>query len=132
MKMANILLINPRIISDSKARFPLSLLTLAASFEGRHSVRIVDGNKEPDGVGAVLRALGEQRFDAVGVTVMGGPQVRTAIAVSQAVRTASPRTPIIWGGYFPTLYRDAALNAPYVDYLVRGQGETPLSSLLEH
>ena len=129
--MANILLVNPRIISDSKARFPLSLLTLAASFEGRHSVRIVDGNKEPDGVGAVLRALGEQRFDAVGVTVMGGPQVRTAIAISQAVRTASPRTPIIWGGYFPTLYRDAALNAPYVDYLVRGQGETPLSNLLE-
>ena len=37
------------------------------------------------------------------MTVMGGPQVRTAIDTSLAVRAISPATPIIWGGYFPSL-----------------------------
>lgn len=129
--MARVLLVNPRITSEHKARFPLSLLALAAALDGRHAVRIIDGNKEADGATATVRALGEQPYDAVGLTVMGGPQVRTAIDVSKAVRAASPGTPIVWGGYFPTLYPAAALNAPYVDQLVRGQGEASLAALLD-
>jgi len=30
--------------------------------------------------------------------------------------------PIVWGGYFPSLYTDASLNAGYVDFVVKGQG----------
>ena len=66
----------------------------------------------------------------VGVTVMPGPQVAPAIEISAAIRAAFPSVPIVWGGYFPTLYPDSAINAPYVDYLVRGQGEATLLDLL--
>ena len=38
--------------------------------------------------------------------------------------------PIIWGGAFPTVCPEAALNAPYVDYAVRAQGEDTLVELL--
>ena len=38
--------------------------------------------------------------------------------------------PIVWGGYFPSLYTDAALNARYVDFAIRGQGEETLPELL--
>ena len=41
------------------------------------------------------------------------------------------RVPIVWGGYFPSVYTDAALNAAYVDFVVRGQGEETLIELLE-
>jgi radical SAM superfamily enzyme YgiQ (UPF0313 family) len=61
---------------------------------------------------------------------MPGPQVGPAIAVSRAIREAFPDVPIAWGGYFPTLYTGAALNAPYVDAVVRGQGEETLLGLL--
>ena len=61
---------------------------------------------------------------------MGGPQVATAIAVSRAVRAAPPDLPIVWGGYFPTLYPDVALNSDYVDFAIRGQGEDTLDELL--
>src|SRR5262245_38537639 len=125
-----ILLVNPKITSRQKARFPLSLLTLAARLEDRYTCDIVDGNVE-DAVSASLQALGNAQFNAVGVTVMGGPQVQTAIDVSRAIRMHSPATPIVWGGYFPTLYPDAALNAGYVDYLVRGQGEEVLPEMLD-
>jgi radical SAM superfamily enzyme YgiQ (UPF0313 family) len=38
--------------------------------------------------------------------------------------------PIVWGGYFPTLYPDVALNSDYVDYVIRGQGEDTFAELL--
>src|SRR5262249_23447478 len=51
--------------------------------------------------------------------------------ISAALRESHPSLPIAWGGYFPTLYPDAAINAPYVDFLVRGQGEETVLELLE-
>jgi radical SAM superfamily enzyme YgiQ (UPF0313 family) len=62
---------------------------------------------------------------------MTGPQLIASIEISSAIRQAFPTVPIVWGGYFPTLYPSAAINAPYVDYLVRGQGEQTLIDLLE-
>jgi radical SAM superfamily enzyme YgiQ (UPF0313 family) len=38
---------------------------------------------------------------------------------------------MVWGGYFPTLYPKPVLNAPYVDWVVRGQGENTFLELLE-
>ncbi|EIL97299.1 B12-binding domain-containing radical SAM protein [Rhodanobacter thiooxydans] len=124
------LLINPTITSRSSARFPLALLHLAAALERSGSSRIVDGNVDRDFVDDTLRALERERYDAVGVGVMGGPQVAPAIAVSKAIRARYPALPIVWGGYFPTLHTDATLAAPYVDYAVRAQGEDTLSELV--
>ncbi len=61
---------------------------------------------------------------------MGGPQLCSAIAVSKAIREKLPSIPIVWGGAFPTICPDAALNAPYVDYAVRAQGEDTFIELL--
>ena len=61
---------------------------------------------------------------------MGGPQVATAIEVSRALRAVRPDLPIVWGGYFPTLYPAVALNSDYVDFVIRGQGEDTFGDLL--
>jgi len=37
----------------------------------------------------------------------------------------------VWGGYFPSLYTDSCLNARYVDFVVRGQGEETFVELIE-
>src|ERR1700733_9175067 len=130
-QLPRLLLINPRITSPRSARFPLSLLTLAGSLEGRYSCTIIDGNIEGSYLATLRRLLSAERFAAVGITVMGGPQVRSGIEVSTVVRRSAPATPVIWGGYFPTLYPDTALNAPYVDYAVRAGGEAVLAELLD-
>jgi len=131
MTASPVLLINPRIGLRRNARIPLSLLHLAAVLEGKRRWRILDGNFEADLVAKAVAAVRSEPHALVGVTVMPGPQVATAIEVSKAIREAAPEVPIVWGGYFPTLYPAAALNASYVDVLVRGQGEQPLLDLLE-
>ena len=110
-----VLLVNPRMTSLQGARLPLSLLALAAVLENRHHFQIIDGNIVADPVNRVLAQLERQPDSLLACTVMPGPQVATAIEISSSVRNAFPRVPILWGGYFPTLYPDAALNCPYVD-----------------
>ncbi|MES1242340.1 MAG: radical SAM protein [Acidobacteriota bacterium] len=129
--MRRVILVNPKMCSPRSVRLPLSLLALGAVLEGRYEYRIVDGNVDPDPVGTILGLLAEGPCALLGVTVMPGPQVAPAIAISSAVRAAHPEVPIAWGGYFPTLYPDAAVNAPYVDFVVRGQGEDTLLELLD-
>ncbi len=125
-----VLLINPAITSRRRARFPLSIMTMAAALEGRYESTLIDGNMDRDALGSACDAIRAQRFDAVGVTVMGGPQVATAIEVSRVIRRVRPELPIVWGGYFPTLYPGVALNNDYVDFVVRGQGEDTFAELL--
>ncbi len=125
----SVLLVNPQMCRPWSVRLPLSVLHLAAVLEGRHPWLILDGNLGPIADRA-RQALAEMPHALVGVTVMPGPQVATAIEISAAIRAACPTVPIVWGGYFPTLYPDSAINAPYVDYLVRGQGEETLLDLL--
>jgi radical SAM superfamily enzyme YgiQ (UPF0313 family) len=125
-----VLLVNPRITARSRARFPLSLMNLASALAPDLASTIVDGNVDACAAESAVAAVRDGSFVAAGITVMGGPQVATAIEVSRALRAARPDLPIIWGGYFPTLYPQAALNCEYVDYLVRGQGEDSLPALL--
>lgn len=126
-----VLLINPRICSRNSMRLPLSLLALGAALEGRYDYRIVDGNADPDAARTACDILARERCALVGMSVMPGPQVAPAIGIAATIRANYPRVPIAWGGYFPTMYPEAAINAPYVDYVVRGQGEDTLLELLE-
>jgi anaerobic magnesium-protoporphyrin IX monomethyl ester cyclase len=125
-----VLLVNPRIAAPRHARFPLSIMTLAAALEPRYDSTLVDGNVDRAAVRTACDAVRAHRFDAAGITVMGGPQVLKAIELSRAVRAVRPELPIVWGGYFPTLYPDVALNADYVDFVIRGQGEATFAELL--
>ena len=68
MSARTVLLVNPTITSRRHARFPLSIMTMAAALEGSHDSMLIDGNMDRDAVRSVLDAVGRHRFDAVGVT----------------------------------------------------------------
>ena len=126
-----VLLINPTITSRRHARFPLAVLSLSAALKDRYPTTILDGNVDRAFVTTAVRLVQEGGIGAVGVSVMGGPQLTSAIAVSKAIRAANPSVPIIWGGAFATVCPEASVNAPYVDFAVSGQGEATLTELLD-
>ena len=125
-----VLLVNPSMTPARNARFPLAILNLAAALEGRYPNRLIDGNVDRDFIASAVRAVSSGEVDALAVSVMGGPQLPPAIALSKAMRAAAPQVPIIWGGAFPTNCPDATLNTSYVDYAVRAQGEETFTQLL--
>ena len=125
-----IVLLHPRSTKPKNRRFPLAMLHLAAVLEGREEYEIVDGNVEPDAGARLDELTRNHRVELLAVSVMPGPQMKAAIPLCREFRSKHPLVPIAWGGYFPSIYTDATLNAPYVDYAVRGQGEDTLVELI--
>ena len=126
-----IILFNPRATKPRNRRFPLSVMALAAVLEGREEYEIVDGNVDENPTETILNLVQRNNVEMLGVSVMPGPQMASAVANCKEIRLRCPKLPIVWGGYFASTYTDAALNARYVDYVVRGQGEDTLLELLE-
>jgi radical SAM superfamily enzyme YgiQ (UPF0313 family) len=130
MEAAVILLLHPRSTKPKNRRFPLAVLSLAAVLEGREDYTIVDGNIDSDPGATLDHIAAAKQVELLAVSVMPGPQMVAAIPLCRAFRAKHPLVPIVWGGYFPSLYPDAALNADYVDFVVRGQGERTLLDLI--
>ena len=126
-----IVLFNPRATRPRNRRFPLSVMALAAVLEGRENYQIVDGNVDENPTATILELIANNHVELLGVSVMPGPQMVSAIAACREIRERHPKLTIVWGGYFPSTYTDAALNARYVDYIVRGQGEDTLLELID-
>ena len=129
-----ILLFNPLSTTPGKQPLPLSVLSLAAVLEGREPWSLVDGNLVADPAAEIIKRLstivtGERAVLAV--SVMPGPQLSQAVPVCKAVRAALPDVAIVWGGYFPTQHTDTVLRSPFVDFVIRSQGEQPLLHLID-
>ena len=104
-------------------------MALAAVLEGREEYGIVDGNLDENPTATILDLIRQYEVELLGVSVMPGPQMAAAMTSCKEIRSQHPKLPIVWGGYFPSIYSDSALNARYVDYVVRGQGEDTLLEL---
>lgn len=126
-----IILLHPRSTRPKNRRFPLAVLSLAAVLDGREEYAIVDGNADPAPLETIERIVSRHGATLLAISVMPGPQMKATIPLCREFRAKYPRVPIVWGGYFPSLYTDAALNAAYVDFAVRGQGEDTLLELIQ-
>src|SRR5580658_11050297 len=125
-----IIILHPRATKPKNRRFPLAALAIAAVLEGKEEYTIVDGNADPHPERTLDRIMLETGAELLAVSVMPGPQMAAAVPLCQEFRSKYPQVPIVWGGYFPSLYADATLNARYVDFAVRGQGEDTLLELI--
>jgi anaerobic magnesium-protoporphyrin IX monomethyl ester cyclase len=132
-----IILVNPRATRPSNRRFPLSIMAVGAAIPEGEDWEIVDGNLP--GMDVVVRVgdIIEARrgtqdpVRAVCFTVMPGPQLASAVGLTQKIKARYPDIPTVWGGNFPSLYPEPVLNAPYIDWMVRGQGEQTFIELLD-
>lgn len=132
-----IVLVNPRATRPRNRRFPLSVMAIGAALPAGEPWEIVDGNLP----GADVVAEVSARIDAarsagdavraVAFTVMPGPQLVNAVPAARAIKARYPDVPMVWGGNFPSLYPAPVLGAPYVDWVVKGQGERTFVELLD-
>ena len=127
-----IVFFNPLSTTPGKQPLPLSVLSLAAVVEGREPWCLVDGNLVLEAAAEIIARLSTpSEHPLLAVTVMPGPQLTHAVSVCRRVKKALPQVPIVWGGYFPTQHADTVLSSPYVDFVIRSQGERPLVQLVD-
>jgi radical SAM superfamily enzyme YgiQ (UPF0313 family) len=131
-KKNKILLVFP----DTRERYmfnvPLSLIWVAAPLlEAGYEVTILDQRFASDDVeGFITRHRDE--LICVGISSLSGYQLHGAIALSKWVKERYPDLPVIWGGWHVSILTEQSIRAPYIDYIIHGQGEIPFLELVTH
>ncbi|MFN8007661.1 MAG: radical SAM protein [Terriglobia bacterium] len=115
---------------EGKALGPcLSLLSLAPPLrQAGFQVSLIDAAFTPNYRQRIEKEISDA--GCFGLSLLTGPMIHAAIEVSQLVRRLHPEIPIVYGGWHPTLLPGQTLQAPYVDVIVRGQGEITFLELL--
>ncbi|HEX6881067.1 MAG TPA: cobalamin B12-binding domain-containing protein, partial [Terriglobales bacterium] len=117
--------------ASTEATAPLGILAVSTPLlRAGYQVVLIDSTITPNFQQRVL----EEVKDAVclGVSLVTGPMIRETVAIARAVKAWNPDFPIILGGWHPSLLPKQTLEAEYIDYVVRGQGEETLLELVQH
>jgi len=116
-------LINPRGIQEGARAIPHGLLQLHAELKRYgYTARIIDFNNvsSPEGMTALSRC------DAIGISVMTTQLPHAAVIIDSVKNTI----PVIWGGVHCLLDPESILRRYPGHYVVRGEGENALISIL--
>jgi len=94
------------------------------SFFGRY-YRFGLGEKE------VRAEIAEEKPDVVCISSLFTTYALEALEVARLAKEVGRGVTTVMGGIHPTLFPRHALQSPWVDYVIRGEGETPLFELVE-
>jgi anaerobic magnesium-protoporphyrin IX monomethyl ester cyclase len=108
---------------------PLSLLALARMVRDRFDVRIINAVVDTDYLEQILGSCDNAL--CLAVSSMTCYQIRDGIDICAAVKEKYPDLPVIWGGYHPTSEPEQTLENPFIDIVIRGQGELAFREVIE-
>ncbi len=130
--MADVLLVYPKAGHDVRGvsvNTPLALLSIASTLLPDFSVEIVDQRVCDDFWGDLERAVRKDPL-LVGITSMTGTQIYHGLEASKFIKERSS-VPIVWGGMHPTIYPAQTVAKPYIDFVIKGEGEEAIRRLVE-
>lgn len=111
---------------------PIGLCYIAAVLEEHgFNVRILDMEAmkaSPDDYLAVVRKLKPKIVGFSCTTVA----IEVGLGLAKRTKEHDPTIPIIFGGVHPSLFPDAVISDPNVDYVAVGEGEYTMLELAEH
>src|SRR5450755_116653 len=117
--------------ASTEATAPLGILAVATPLlRAGYEVSVIDSTITPNYKKRVLEEVRDALF--LSVSLVTGPMIRETAEVARAVKDWNPDVPIILGGWHPSLLPRQTLVAPYVDFVVRGQGEEALLERVQH
>jgi anaerobic magnesium-protoporphyrin IX monomethyl ester cyclase len=122
---SEIVLIQPKSWEGKSAyRLPYNLLFIASYNKNRFKSRIIDGSVQD------IDLSGLERPALFGISCMTGVQIKYALDAAAKIRRKFPDTPIIWGGWHPSLLPEQTKNSGYADGVVVGQGEIGINNFI--
>jgi len=110
---------------------PLALIELATFIreKGNHEVKILDRNLYYDN-NKLINILKRFNPDIVGMTCYTSPGIKDTQHIAKIVKQNSSALVII-GGVHATLEPKSLLDFPFIDYIVRGEGELALLEICQ-
>jgi anaerobic magnesium-protoporphyrin IX monomethyl ester cyclase len=128
-----VVLYNPNPLSENRlsVQAPLALLAISGILDREgYEIHAISDCLYQDPSGEVLKRC--ENAICLGITCMTGYQITDGLKIAKLVRKRYPELPIVWGGWHPSLESQQTLESPYVDIVVRGQGERTFTELVHY
>lgn len=126
--MSKVLLIGPALIVEYMPRYSLAML--GAILKGRgHTVKVADYGFSKN-VPQVNKIISEFKPDVIGISMLSSDKPAWMQAIS-GIRSTDKVIPIIAGGPHVSVASDELIGNTNIDYLVVGEAEGIISSLVE-
>lgn len=111
---------------------PLSILyAVSGVVKQGIKVDILDARLFPDSWKDELQKRLTSDVLAVGISVMSGKPIQSAVDIGRFVKTIDAQIPVVWGGPHATFYPQTILEQePNCDYVVNGYGSRPFELLV--
>lgn len=120
---------NPLEETGYSLEIPLSILAVAAPLHAEgYRVTLIDERLAGDPEGELLAAA--DGAVCVGISTITGWQLKRSIHFARLIKERLPGVPVVMGGYHPSLLPELTASEPYVDAVVRGQGEVSFRELI--
>jgi anaerobic magnesium-protoporphyrin IX monomethyl ester cyclase len=125
--MAKVLLVQPHAdrrtgVPVERSPLPINLIYLGTAIEDKHQIKIYDRNlileDEP-----FIKYLKDYNPDIVGINSITSEMLFDLIHIGNLIKKELPKTTIVIGGVHATIEPASVLREPYVDYIIRGEGE---------
>lgn len=117
--------------ASSEATAPLGILAVATPLiRAGFDVVLIDSTITPNFKERVLVEVKDAL--CLGISLVTGPMIRETVDIAKAIKAVDPDFPVVLGGWHASLLPQQTLEAPYIDYIVRGQGEDSFLELVKH
>lgn len=110
---------------------PLGLEYLAAQIKAEHEVLIIDSFSQKLSVKETIELLLEFSVDVVGISTVFSSTYKTSKDIFEGIKSLKPETITVSGGNTATFMAEELAALPYVDYVVRGEGDISFPALIK-
>jgi radical SAM superfamily enzyme YgiQ (UPF0313 family) len=116
--------------SSTEATAPLGILAVATPLErAGYTICLIDSTITPNFRKRVIEELADAL--CLCVSLVTGPMIKELVEIARESKRLYPDLPVVVGGWHPSLLPDQTLTAPYVDVVVKGQGEDALLEIVQ-
>lgn len=108
---------------------PLAILAIGAYLE-QHGIEI-EYFDERIHKKKRFKELVKRRPLLIGLSTMTCFQIKNTLKLARLARKIDPEIPLVWGGTHPSMCAEQTLEAPLVDFVVKGEGEQTMLELVQ-
>jgi radical SAM superfamily enzyme YgiQ (UPF0313 family) len=133
-QVQKVVLVNPNFITksitDNFTIPPLGLESIAANIIDLVEVKIIDGKVRNLTPNEIIQEINEFNPDLVGISCCFTIGINFALKIAYESKKLSYKT--ILGGWHPSFAHSEILKYPFVDIIVRGEGELTFRELIKN
>jgi radical SAM superfamily enzyme YgiQ (UPF0313 family) len=131
--LKHIIMFSPMVQSTKyEPRIPWSIIypVIYLANEKNFKIHIIDQSIERDSWEKRVKSILKENVLCVGVSSLTGSTIHYGLQFSKMIKSINKEIPVVWGGVHASMLPQQTLANPYIDIVVRFEGEETFRDLV--